>query len=86
MHLAEIVNVPVKASKTVHYSTTVTLHGVEVDTILWEARLPGDKVHSALEAVQSLSKRKKVTLRELQSVIGLLNFCCKVVVPGHYAG
>ena len=26
--------------------------------------------------------RQKVTLRELQSLIGLLNFACLVVVPG----
>ena len=29
-----------------------------------------------------LWKRRKVTLRELQSLIGLLNFTCSVIVPG----
>ena len=26
---------------------------------------------------------KKVTLKDMQSLLGLLNFACKVVVPGH---
>ncbi len=82
MHLAALLHIPVKSSKTVHPATTVTLHGIEVDTVLWEARLPADKVQSALEAVEGLRRRKKVTLRELQSLIGLLSFCCKVVLPG----
>ena len=30
----------------------------------------------------SVFRRRSVTLRELQSWIGLLNFCCSVVVPG----
>ncbi len=82
MHLSEELNIPVKASKTVMPTTTVILRGIEVDTILLEARLPRDKVVTALESVKNLVKCRKTTLRLLQSLIGLLNFCCKVVVPG----
>jgi hypothetical protein len=47
-----------------------------------EARLPSDKVKKILAALESFRARKRVTLREMQSLIGLLNFACCVVLPG----
>lgn len=40
------------------------------------------KLQAAITRVRSFRRRRKVTLRELQSLIGTLNFACKVVVPG----
>ena len=82
MSLADFVGIPVKHSKTVSPTTCVTVHGIEVDTELMEARLPRDKLDDALNLVTRFARRKKVTLRELQSLIGTLNFACKVIVPG----
>ena len=42
----------------------VTVHGIEVDTELMEARLPRDKLDDALNLVTRFARRKKVTLRE----------------------
>lgn len=47
-----------------------------------ESRLPGDKLAKLNTTLASASKRKKLSLEELQSLIGLLNFACLVVVPG----
>ncbi|KAK2163727.1 hypothetical protein NP493_1443g00045 [Ridgeia piscesae] len=47
-----------------------------------EARLPQDKLDAAITLVRSLSRRKKVTLRELQRLLGTLAFCTKVLMPG----
>ncbi|KAI0221333.1 hypothetical protein LSAT2_027298, partial [Lamellibrachia satsuma] len=49
-----------------------------------QARLPQDKLETAIDLVKSFSRRKKVTLMELQSCIGTLQFAAKVVVgyPG----
>ena len=82
MLLADYVGIPVKLSKTVLPSTCLTVHGIEVDTVLMEARLPQDKLDQARDLVKKFSRRKKVTLRELQSLIGTLSFACKVIVPG----
>ena len=57
-------------------------HGREVDTIAMEMRLPKDKLDKAQEQLQRLRHSKKTNLRILQSIIGLLNFACQVVVPG----
>ena len=80
--LSQQINLPVKASKTVLPSTTVTLHGIEVDTIKMEIRLPQDKLEAAKQAVNEMSRRKKVKLQQLQSLIGTLNFACRVIVAG----
>ena len=80
--VARLVGIPVKHSKTVPPSTCVTVHGIEIDTSLMQARLPQDKLNGAIALVKSFSRRKKVTLRVLQSLIGTLSFACKVVVPG----
>ena len=81
MSLARFVRIPVKHSKTVSSATCVTVHSIEVDTELMEARLPRDKLDDAINRVTRFARRKKVTLRELQSLIGTLNFTCKVIVP-----
>ena len=44
--------------------------------------MPEDKLQKCRLLLESFYKRRKVTLRELQSVLGLLNFTCSVVVPG----
>ena len=55
---------------------------IEVDTLQMQARLPQDTLEAAITLVRAFSRRRKVALRELQSLIGILNFACKVVVPG----
>lgn len=47
-----------------------------------EERLPEDKLQKCRELLTDFHKRRKVTLRELQSLTGLLNFMCSVVLLG----
>ena len=47
-----------------------------------EARLPHDKLEKCRNMLQDFLKRRKVSLREMQSLIGLLNFTWSVVQPG----
>ena len=49
--------------------------------MLPEARLPVDRLQKCL-LLCTFYKRRKVTLRELHSLLGLLNFTCSVIVPG----
>ena len=74
--------IPVKVPKTCPPSPTAVLYGIQVDTAMMEARLPQDKVEKSRLAVTNMMGRKKTTLRELQSLLGLLNFVCLVVFPG----
>ena len=47
-----------------------------------EARLPDDKLQKCNAQLLDMHRRRKTTLKELQSLIGLLNFTCSVVLPG----
>ena len=80
--LSEELSIPMKHQKTCQPSTCITVHGIELDTIKWEARLPGDKVKNMQSATEGIRKCRSISLRQLQSVIGLLNFACKVISPG----
>jgi hypothetical protein len=68
--------------KTCGPSTTLCFAGIELDTIRFEACLPLEKLRKCVDIISDFQKRKKITLREIQSLIGLLNFACSVIIPG----
>ena len=80
--LADSLKLPVKHQKTVLPATCVMLHGIEVDTAAMTLRLPQEKLVEAREKVKAMMNRKKTSLKDLQSLLGTLNFACRVVVPG----
>jgi hypothetical protein len=47
-----------------------------------ECRLPSDKIQKTNNLLYKVQHKKKISLRKLQSLIGLLNFACLVVCPG----
>lgn len=80
--LCDKIGIPLKPEKTVLPTNVITIYGIEVDSIKLECRLPQDKICKIKEKLEAFSRKKKVTLRELQSLIGLLNFACSVICPG----
>ena len=56
--------------------------GILLDSTRMEARLPFDKLIRAKQALQHWLHRKSATLLELESLIGTLQFACRVVAPG----
>lgn len=77
----DYLGIPMAPDKTVDPSTTLSFAG-ELDTIKMEARLPLDILEKATNLISEFLRRKKVTLKEVQSLCGLLNFACAVVSPG----
>ena len=65
-YVADFVGIPVKHSKTVQPATFVTVHGIEVDTNMMQVRLSQDELANVVALLRSFSRRKKVTLRQLQ--------------------
>jgi len=53
-----------------------------LNSIAMETMLPVDKLVKMRELLSYFLGRRKVTLKELQPLIGLLNFACSVMVPG----
>lgn len=71
--------VPLAVDKTVGPTTVLTFLGLEIDSIQRQVRIPADKIHSLKQKLLMVQSRKKVTLRELQSLAGSLNFCCRAI-------
>ena len=68
--------------KTCGPATTLSFAGIELDSICSEARLPIEKIHKSAQLISEFLGRKKVTLKKVQSLSGLLNFACSVIKPG----
>ena len=73
---------PVVEEKTFGPATTLTLLGIETDSVVGELRLPLDKLTKLRLLVAKWRSRKACTKRELQSLADHLNHACKVVKPG----
>lgn len=82
LQISHFTGIPIKESKTIPPSHIVTVHGIEVDTNLLQARLPADKLELFRERLLSFVRRRSATLKEWQSLIGILSFSCKVIHPG----
>lgn len=73
--------IPMAPEKTVDPSPTLAFADIELDTVLMEARLPRENLHKCLDLLSTFLRRREVTLKEIQSLTGLLNFASTVDVP-----
>ena len=80
--LCDYLGIPVAPKTTLGPVQVLSFAGIELDTLVMEARLPADKLAKSRSLVSALLCRKRVTIREIQSLIDLLNFACSVVVLG----
>ena len=62
--------------------TILPFVGIILDTVRYEARLPTDKLDHCKSPLDTFMGCNKITLKELQSLIGILSFACTVIVPG----
>ena len=80
--VCEDVGAPIAWDKGEGPATCMSILGIEVDSEAQELRLPQDKLERLKQIIQQWRGKKCCTLRELQSITGLLNHACKVVRPG----
>ena len=80
--LADTLNIPIKHSKTVNPTTVIELHGIQVSTDDMELSLPLDKIHKALNLIDQMSSCQKATIGQVQSLVGFLSFCTKIIPAG----
>lgn len=81
-HLAEQIGLPLKPDKTVQPTTTAVLHGILVNTDTMTASLPADKLSRVNTLLTDALQHRKITLKHLLSIIGLLQFASKVTPGG----
>lgn len=80
--VSKYAGIPIKSSKTVLPSTSVPIHGILVDTVRMQARLPEDKLKRLFDLVSSFSRKRSARLKLCQSLLGHLSFACRVISPG----
>ena len=78
----QALSIPLSPCKTQGPSTCLEFLGIVLDSLAMEARLPSDKIQRIMDELTQWRGRKSATLVELQSLIGTLNFACRVVPPG----
>ena len=82
LSLCDYLGVPIAHEKNEGPLTTLQFAGITLDTINMAARLPEVKLQKCREVLTDFHKRRKVSLRELQSLTRLPNFTCSVVLLG----
>ncbi|KAK3084124.1 hypothetical protein FSP39_008557 [Pinctada imbricata] len=80
--LCEELGIPLAVEKTLGPSTVLAFLGLEIDTNLMCVRIPDDKLNKLKEELSRMLNKKKTTLKELQSLTGLLNFCTRAIPAG----
>ncbi|KAM9329440.1 uncharacterized protein PAF06_002568 [Gastrophryne carolinensis] len=74
--------VPVAHDKTEGPATVIQFLGIEIDTVGRVCRLPREKIDDLVEGLEGDLAVRKVTLQQLQSILGKLNFACRVLPMG----
>ena len=82
LHMCQEIQVPIKQEKTVTPQTQLEAHGILLDSVQWQAKLPTEKLQKCTHLLKTFSHKHKTTLQQLQSLIGTLQFACKVISPG----
>jgi hypothetical protein len=71
--------IPLAEEKTEGPKTILTFLGIVIDTDKMVIRIPDQKIIELRNLLLNVLQRRKVTLRELQSLVGSLNFCAKAI-------
>ena len=80
--LCSDLGVPIASDKTVFPTRILTFLGIEFSTQDMTMKLPEEKISEIRHKILDIMTLKKVTLQQLQSLLGSLNFACRVIAPG----
>ncbi|XP_077155697.1 uncharacterized protein LOC143818192 [Ranitomeya variabilis] len=74
--------VPLSPEKTEGPCNVLPFLGIEIDTNSMVFRLPKDKILKTLQMLKGFRVVNKVTLQQMQALLGLLTFACRVMPVG----
>ena len=74
LDISSQLGVPIAKDKTFGPASLLTFLGIELDCLAQEARLPQDKLNKCKALLLSFLSKKKVTLKEMLSLIGFFFF------------
>jgi hypothetical protein len=59
--------------------TKLTFLDLEIDTVLMKVKIPEEKLNKLRLGIRYIMDHKKIKLKELESIIGLMAFCARVI-------
>ena len=69
-------------SKVVDPTQSITLLGIELDTVNMCSRIPTKKLEEIRQKLLEFSKRRRASKRQLQSLVGVMNWAAAVIYGG----
>lgn len=72
-------NVPLAQDKTVGPTQVLVYLGLEINSLEMAVKIPRDKLEILKSILDRYLLRDKITLKDMQSLVGLLNFCSRAV-------
>ena len=82
LRLCTKLGVPLAADKSEGPTRRLSYLGLEIDASLGLVRVPFGKIVVLRTELATALGKSKLTLREVQRLIGLLNFVCRAISPG----
>ena len=84
MDICATIQFPVSLEKTFWGSTWLVFLGMLLDTVAQTVSIPVEKIRKGLSLICEILDRRsrKVTVAEVEKLMGFLNFLCRGVVPG----
>ena len=80
-YICQDIGVPLAPEKTEGPSQALPFVGIYLDCIDMSASLPVEKITKFMDCLDSLISKKSATLKQIQSLTGMLNFACGVISP-----
>ena len=82
--LCKLLGIPMAADKTEGPVQKLTFLGIELDSKEMQMRLSTDKLQSLRALLEAWEDKSHASVKDVQSLVGILNFACAVVRPGRY--
>jgi len=71
--------VPLAEDKTIGPTAQIIFLGMEIDTVLMVVKITQDKLERLKLMLLSIISKKRIALKELESVTGLMAFCSRAI-------
>lgn len=78
----QVLNVPLADEKSEGPTEVLVFLGLELDSRKMIIRIPKEKLSEVLVKIREMLNKKTTKLKDMQSLIGSLNFCCRAIAVG----
>ena len=77
--ISQQLGIPIAENKTVGPTTVLNFLGFTIDTEKMMVKIPQDKLVRLQNLLTDILSKKKIKLKDLESIIGLMAFCAKAI-------